>query len=136
MTDADVQPRPRSSMMRLRQVAFCKQQLGALEALGYVASWQHQAEHANHYFTIALANGGVHNRLSLVATRRYLSGLLAGAQGRETSVHLTQYDWGVLYTALAKELTLQQDLDEPYSEEIISSVNRLMAHFKTQQGFQ
>lgn len=127
---------PRSSISRLRQVGYCKEQLGALQALGYVASWQHEANGTNHTFNIALANGGIYHRMGLERTRTFLAGLLAGAQGRETSVHLTRYDYGVLFTALDKELTLQEDLGEPYSDAIIESVQRLMGYFRTMQGFE
>lgn len=128
--------RPTASMKRLLQVANCKDQLKALESLGYVSSWNHESKNSNHYFTINMANGGVYLRLTLANTRLLLAGLLAGAQGRETSVHLTQYDWGVLCTAIAKERMLQQDLGESYSDDITESCDRLYGHFQTQRGFE
>jgi hypothetical protein len=126
---------PRSSISRLRKVSYCQDQLRALEGLGYVSSWQHETHNTNHTFNIALASGGIFHRLSLERTRLLLSGLLTGVEGRETSAHLTRFDYGVLFTALDKELTLQQELGESYSDGIIESVQRLMGHFGNRDGF-
>lgn len=121
------------------QVSHCKDQLGALQALGYISGWQHEAlregRSTRHYFTITTTSGGHYNRLPLAQTRLLLAGYLAGAQGRESFAHISPYDWSVLLTAILKEEVLMTDLDESYSPEILGALSRLKGIFANMPGF-
>lgn len=111
-----------------------RQQLRAFTDLGYLSSWSENGPGWN----ISTANGGVYHDLTLEEVRLLVAGLAIGAQGRETSAHLSRYDYNVLYTALSKEETLMTDLtgQESYAEEVLASVSRLQGYFGNQRGFE
>lgn len=69
------------------KVRYCREQLQALERLGYISSWNHEQRTVgagvHHYFTISTTDGGYYDRLPLNSARIYLAGMLAGARGRD-----------------------------------------------------
>lgn len=114
---------------RLQSVRQAREQLGVFRALGYISGWHY--DEVGGVWTVSTANGGYYMDLDLQQVRLLLAGLAIGAQGRETSVHLTAFDFGVLFTALSNQETLQR-----HSEESLASINRLKGYFGTHEGFE